>query len=360
MRTAERQETIAIDRVRLSEIRLGEARARVEEVTGAQLLAAQELAAARSRMRSLAVASYVRGGSGTSIAYVLEAKDPVEMIRRNALIDSAAVVHHNTATVYELAKAAASRELVEAIAAVDRQTSVHAQAQAEVEVLAVISAEHRFALDYGRQLLDLVTAAAPVAPSDIPRLYLDAYRQAASTLAKRMPACRVRWSAVAAIGKIESNHGRYRGTQLALNGDAYPRIIGIPLDGTNNTRAIPDSDLGRLDGDDVWDRAVGPMQFIPTTWQRLAQDGNGDGVLDPNNAYDATLATATYLCRSNPAGGLDTDEGLRPSFFAYNRSETYVENVLAWTSIYAAMDAELPQPPSPPPPPPPTPPARRR
>ena len=38
---------------------------------------------------------------------------------------------------------------------------------------------------------------------------------------------------------------------------------------------------GRLDGDDTWDRAVGPMQFIPSTWAWSGRDGDGDGVAQP-------------------------------------------------------------------------------
>ncbi len=39
----------------------------------------------------------------------------------------------------------------------------------------------------------------------------------------------------------------------------------LPLNGANGTQAIRDTDAGQLDGDSIWDRAVGPMQFIPST-----------------------------------------------------------------------------------------------
>ncbi|MGH9268470.1 MAG: lytic transglycosylase domain-containing protein, partial [Acidimicrobiales bacterium] len=174
----------------------------------------------------------------------------------------------------------------------------------------------------------------------IPRLFLDAYQKAAAEANARFARCLVPWTAVAAVGRVESNHGRSGGARLALNGDVFPRILGRPLDGTNGTRLIADTDRGAFDGDPDVDRAVGPMQFIPSTWVRIATDGNGDGVADPNNGYDATLGAAVYLCRAVPGGGLDTEDGLRPAFFSYNRSDSYVELVLAWARTYAELAAQ--------------------
>jgi len=63
------------------------------------------------------------------------------------------------------------------------------------------------------------------------------------------------------------------------------------------------------DGDTGWDRAVGPMQFIPGTWRRYAADANADGKQDPNNVYDAAAGAAHYLC--NAAGHLEDEPGTR-------------------------------------------------
>jgi membrane-bound lytic murein transglycosylase B len=205
--------------------------------------------------------------------------------------------------------------------------------EAELTSANAVSSLLAFDVEEKRQLLDSATAAAPVDGTDIPRLFLDAYRRAAATMARRAPNCRVGWAAIAGIGKIESNHGRYRGAQFALNGDVFPRILGIPLDGTRSA-LITDTDGGLLDTDIEFDRAVGPMQFIPSTWSRIDEDGNGDGIRDPNNIYDAALGTAAYLCRAVPAGGLDTDDGLRPAIFSYNHSDAYVEAVLGWVHTY--------------------------
>ncbi len=178
---------------------------------------------------------------------------------------------------------------------------------------------------------DLSRRVATVRGTDLQLVALDAYIRAAA----RSPAgCNVNWSLLAGIGRIESRHGRFGGRSLAAYGSVSSPIIGIPLDGNNNTREILDSDGGRYDGDTVYDRAVGPMQFIPTTWTVFAVDGNGDGVADPQNIYDAAASAAKYLCR---AGDL-TDPGNRQrAVLSYNRSDSYVTAVLGYMNSYAAL-----------------------
>jgi membrane-bound lytic murein transglycosylase B len=131
---------------------------------------------------------------------------------------------------------------------------------------------------------------------------------------------------------VEGRHGAYGGAVLDERGDPSKRIIGIQLNGTRSTRVVADSDGGTLDGDPVYDRAVGPMQFIPQTWSRFAADGNADGVATPFNLYDATLAAARYLCGAST--GLGADPGLRAAYFSYNHSDAYVEHVLSFARRY--------------------------
>lgn len=88
---------------------------------------------------------------------------------------------------------------------------------------------------------------------------------------------------------------------------------------------ILDTDDGVLDGDTEFDRAVGPMQFIPTTWDLFDADGNGDGETDPQNIYDAALASARYLCASTDT--MTTEAGEQRAYFAYNHDLDYSRNV---------------------------------
>ena len=160
----------------------------------------------------------------------------------------------------------------------------------------------------------------------IPIRALVAYAGAAMVKAEQMPECRISWSTLAGIGKIESDHGRFGGSVFDADGTSTPPIYGVALDG-GSTNIIPDSDEGELDGDSEFDRAVGPMQLIPQTWRNWHVDGGEDGVEDPQNIDDAVMAAANYLCRSSV--DMDTEEGWRAAVGAYNSSDVYLSNVAA-------------------------------
>ena len=183
------------------------------------------------------------------------------------------------------------------------------------------------------------TSGAGVVPvggdRTIPALALRAYREAAAWAAGFDPGCRLTWPVLAGIGRIESNHGMYGGaaTRFSPSGTVSPRITGPPLDG-RGVASIPDSDGGRWDGDTVWDRAVGPMQFIPSTWRSLGRDGNDDGVADPNNLFDSAVGAAAYLCLSVD-GSLSDPAVLRQAVYNYNHSWPYVDAILGWARLYA-------------------------
>jgi hypothetical protein len=166
----------------------------------------------------------------------------------------------------------------------------------------------------------------------IPTVAMQAYVKAARTMTVVDPSCGIEWSLLAAIGRVESNHGRYGGAALLEDGAGTRPIRGVALDGGGEVARILDTDNGRLDGDDVYDRAVGPMQFIPSSWQRVAADGNDDGESDPNNIYDAALGAAVYLC----AGDIDLRDlsQRRQAVLRYNHSDEYAATVLALASAY--------------------------
>jgi membrane-bound lytic murein transglycosylase B len=170
----------------------------------------------------------------------------------------------------------------------------------------------------------------PVGDLSIPATVLEAYRLAADRLAREDPSCGLRWQILAGIGKIESGHAN--GGRVTPAGDAVPRILGPILNGVGPVAAISDHDGGRWDGSTEWDRAVGPMQFIPGTWAGFGVDGSGDGVADPNNVFDATVAAGHYLCAGD--ADLTTADGLMQALLRYNHSASYVANVLRWIHAY--------------------------
>ena len=191
---------------------------------------------------------------------------------------------------------------------------------------------------------DVPVAANPPAPADatvisglaangIPNVALNAYRVAAARIDAAMPGCGIDWSLIAGIGRVESNHGRFAGATLNSDGSSSPEIIGPALDGVNFA-FIADTDHGLWDHDTRYDRAVGPMQFIPSTWRAYAVDADGNGSSDPLNINDAALGTAHYLCVAG--GNLTTEAGQRQAVLAYNHSDSYVAQVLALAHAYAA------------------------
>jgi hypothetical protein len=186
--------------------------------------------------------------------------------------------------------------------------------------------------------LPLPAYELPDGPLGIPVTALAAYHNAADILTKEQPACHIDWALIASIGRIESNHAR--GGYVDQNGTTLEPILGPELNGQAGTAAIPDTDQGVLDGDPVWDRAVGPTQFIPATWRVYASDGNGDGKSDPNNIFDAALATGRFLC----AGGYDLakPDQLRAAIYRYNNSDTYVNTVILWAEAYRKGIMQVP------------------
>ncbi|MFF0506411.1 lytic transglycosylase domain-containing protein [Streptomyces fimicarius] len=163
----------------------------------------------------------------------------------------------------------------------------------------------------------------------IPATVLDAYRKAESAVGRSDPGCGLPWQLLAAIGKVES--GQASGGRVDARGTTLSPILGPALDG-NGFALIRDTDNGAYDGDRTFDRAVGPMQFIPSTWASWGADGNGDGRKDPNNVYDAALAAGHYLC----AGPRDLNRraDLDRAILSYNRSDTYLRTVLSWLEFY--------------------------
>ncbi|MDQ0993782.1 lytic transglycosylase domain-containing protein [Streptomyces sp. V3I7] len=166
----------------------------------------------------------------------------------------------------------------------------------------------------------------------LPATVFAAYRRAEAALARTAPGCGLRWQLTAAIGQVES--GQAWGGRVSRDGTTVRPILGPRLTG-GAFAVVRDTDGGAYDGDAMYDRAVGPMQFIPSTWARWGADGNGDGYADPNNVYDASLAAGRYLC-TGPGGtrNLADPADLDRAILGYNHSVAYLRTVKAWYAYY--------------------------
>ena len=185
-----------------------------------------------------------------------------------------------------------------------------------------------------RGAISAIDSLAPVRldANGIPAVAVTAYQRAAGVLGSIKPGCGIDWAVLGAIGRVESNHARFGGNVLDASGIARPGIIGIPLDGSRGTARITDSDGGALDRDAVFDRAVGPMQFIPTSWSVAGRDGDGDGVANPQSLTDAVTGAGVLLC----SGGTDLRQpgAAYRAVLRYNHSDSYVRTVLSIADAY--------------------------
>ncbi|TXS14265.1 lytic transglycosylase [Streptomyces sp. adm13(2018)] len=175
------------------------------------------------------------------------------------------------------------------------------------------------------------------AQAGIPASVLAAYQRAEQSIRSTNPGCNLPWQLLAGIGKVES--GQARGGRVNADGTTLSPILGPVLNGVGFAN-ISDTDGGAYDGDSTHDRAVGPMQFIPSTWATWGQDANSDGKKDPNNIYDAAQAAGLYLCDNDRNLALKAD--LDRAILSYNRSTEYLNTVTSWFEYYSRGTHQVP------------------
>jgi membrane-bound lytic murein transglycosylase B len=301
---------------------------RLDGLDTTQRQQADAVQAARARLRDLAVAAYVSGGPGAPIEELLSSGDINEFARRQGFLSTIAAEGTIALRTYSQARDTSSHDALTTVDDLQRARAAKATADLELQSAQAAVADATAVLSDRQALLTLTSDAISTPHTDIPRMVLDAYQRAA--LSVQAKGCRLAWWGLAGIGKVESDHGRYGNTHLAPNGDLVPHIVGVPLTGKNGTSLIETAN-----GD--YAHAEGPMQFIPSTWLVWGQDGNGDGVKDVDNIYDATLGAANYLCATSH--DLESDDGLMAAYHSYNHSDAYVTEVLAYAKSYQAADA---------------------
>lgn len=239
--------------------------------------------------------------------------------KRTAALLDAVTAENVQSTKVDEATVARDGAVAELAAAVSTRDDIEALLRAAEEAVTargadlVTSQERRRAALTERRRARLL---APVAGVDMTLVDLHAYWLGSATAP-----CPIPWWVLAGIGSVESGHGTAQGATVGPDGTTTKRILGIALDGRPGVATIGDSDGGLLDGDTTFDRAVGPMQFIPSTWARWGRDGNLDDVSDPHNLYDTAAAAANYLCfgRANVTDGA----AIGAALLSYNRSLPY-------------------------------------
>ena len=160
----------------------------------------------------------------------------------------------------------------------------------------------------------------------IPEPAVRAYAAATLREGRDQPGCHLGWTTLAGIGWVESQHGTIGGRVLEQDGRSDRPVFGPALDGQDATAAIRSATGG-------WERAVGSLQFLPSTWERWAADGDGDGVADPQDLDDAALAAGRSLCGAG--SDLAAGAGWVSAVRAYNHADAYVRAVYDAASTYA-------------------------
>ncbi|PWR15309.1 murein transglycosylase [Micromonospora sicca] len=173
------------------------------------------------------------------------------------------------------------------------------------------------------------------ARTEIPAVAMQAYGYAELVLAETHRSCQLSWTTLAAIGYVESRHGSANSATLGSTGRAEPEIVGDPLDGQGGRSRILDTDRGQLDHDTVYDRALGPMQFIPSTWQEIGADADNDGRRDPHDIDDAALAAGNYLCKGGRNMTIPGDWW--GAILSYNDVRRYAQSVFDRANEYGRL-----------------------
>jgi membrane-bound lytic murein transglycosylase B len=223
------------------------------------------------------------------------------------------VAHDRTLDLVRQAKGVAGEANADLTGALARRSALTHEHDQFAPAIAAAEADRQAAQ---QALSALVQRLGSTSADGMTTVAYAAYQAAAAQVGAESPACGLRWELLAAIGKTESNHG---GGRLDALGDSVTPILGIPIGA--------DTDAGTLDHDPERDHAVGPMQFIPSTWQRWGADGDGDGDADPNNVFDETLAAGRYLCAAAGELTLLTRDGVIRAILAYNPNEEYLRVV---------------------------------
>jgi len=155
-----------------------------------------------------------------------------------------------------------------------------------VLVIAALAGGYGFSMS-GPRAGEVTDPPSALARRDIPPTYLD-------------------WAVLAAIGKVECDHGRAPDASCTRPG------------ATNSAGA------------------GGPMQFLGSTWAQHGRDGNGDGSASRWDAADAIYSAASYLA----ANGAPRETAR--AIFAYNHARWYVAMVDSWAARYRGSAFERP------------------
>ncbi len=172
----------------------------------------------------------------------------------------------------------------------------------------------------------------------IPAAAVLAYGAAQVAIARDQPGCHLSWNTLAGLAWIESQHGTIDDRTLGVDGRSSRPVIGPALNGDGFAALRSTRASAAWHGDTTWEHAVGPLQFISSSWQRWRSDGDGDGSADPLDLDDAALAAGRYLCADRH--DLAAATGWNAAVLSFNHDQNYVLSVLEAANTYAQRSSQ--------------------
>ncbi|MDQ4055603.1 MAG: hypothetical protein M3237_23320, partial [Actinomycetota bacterium] len=174
----------------------------------------------------------------------------------------------------------------------------------------------------------------------IPAASLAAYQRAELVMGVAVLRCRLDWTVLAGVAEVESDHGRAGGNRVTDEGVSRPGVVGKPLNGKGGRARMRDTDAGLVDDNSRWDAPAGPMGLLPSTWSAVAVDGDGDGKRNLQDADDAALGVAVFVC--NGGRDLSVRAELRAALRSLNPTPGYAQLVMSLARSYRDDDAATP------------------
>ena len=180
--------------------------------------------------------------------------------------------------------------------------------------------------------LDSIAVKTAAQDTAIPASAFAAYHAAEVNLAQSNAGCHLPWWILAGVGRIESGHAAEG--RVDADGTTLGPILSAAPTSSTSSSFVADTDGGAYDHSASYDRAVGPMQIMPAVWSEMGQDGNGDGLADPDNIFDSATTAGALMC--SVGGNLSQPRNLAKALLSMDGSTAYVQSVVSWGVAYRA------------------------
>ncbi len=280
------------------------------QATSQERAGEQAALAAQDKVDSRVRALYISGGRPGLYASLVSARSLTDLTSRIGAMRSLVFTGHESAAGQA------------AVAGAARTTAVAARAQAATSIgtaqgVSVTADALQALLDQQQRLL--ATADATVRRQRLTEA------AAAALRAARAAAAQVTADGIRRVGPLPGSatyFALYRAAATTCRGLSWVLLAAVGQVESGHGRNIGRSSTG----------AMGPMQFMPATFAAYGVDGDGDGRIDIISPADSVYSAAHYLCANGAGQGA---AGVQNALLRYNHAQWYVDMVVALAARYA-------------------------